>query len=68
MGPDPTTSAADPRGQLHDTPGVWIGDTAAFPTAVGANPMWTCMALARRTARAILADRACSELASVGGR
>jgi choline dehydrogenase-like flavoprotein len=57
MGRDPATSVADPQGQLHDTPGVWIGDTSAFPTAVGANPMWTCMALARRTARAILAAR-----------
>lgn len=55
MGTDPTTSVADPTGQLHDVPGVWIGDTSAFPTAVGSNPMLTCMALARRTAHAILA-------------
>ena len=55
MGTDPGTSAADPEGQLHDVPGVWIGDTSAFPTASGANPMLTCMALARRTAHAILA-------------
>ncbi|MCX4241911.1 GMC oxidoreductase [Paraliomyxa miuraensis] len=57
MGRDPKTSVADPLGQLHDARGVFIGDTSAFPTAVGANPMWTCMALARRTARAILATR-----------
>jgi choline dehydrogenase-like flavoprotein len=50
-------SVADPEGQLHDTPGVWIGDSSAFPTAVGSNPMLTCMALARRTAHAILAAR-----------
>ncbi len=55
MGRDPKTSAADPWGQLHDTPGVWIGDTSAFPTATGTNPMATCMALARRTAHAIAA-------------
>ncbi|MCA9576525.1 MAG: GMC family oxidoreductase [Sandaracinaceae bacterium] len=55
MGTCSTTSVADPDGQLHGTRGVWVGDTSAFPTAVGANPMWTCMALARRTARAILA-------------
>ena len=55
MGQDPQTSVADPEGQLHDTPGVWIGDTSAFPTASGVNPMLTCMALARRTAHAILA-------------
>jgi choline dehydrogenase-like flavoprotein len=59
MGRDPATSVADPGGRLHDTPGVWIGDTSAFPTAVGSNPMLTCMALARRTAHAILAARPC---------
>ncbi|EYB69467.1 GMC oxidoreductase [Deinococcus phoenicis] len=51
MGQDPQTSVADPQGELHDAPGVWIGDTSAFPTSSGANPMITCMALARRTAR-----------------
>jgi len=55
MGTDPATSAANPLGELHDTSGVWIGDTSAFPTAVGVNPMVTCQALARRTAHAILA-------------
>ena len=33
MGADPATSVAVPRGELHDTPGVWIGDASAFPTA-----------------------------------
>jgi len=55
MGGDPATSVADPWGQLHDTPGVWIGDASAFPTATGTNPMATVMALARRTATAIAA-------------
>lgn len=55
MGSDPATSVADPDGELHDMPGVWIGDTSAFPTAVGSNPMVTCMALAHRTATALLA-------------
>ncbi|MEU9117051.1 GMC family oxidoreductase [Streptomyces sp. NPDC048483] len=53
MGPDPRTSVAGPYGELHDTPGVWIGDGSAFPTAAGTNPMVTIMALARRTAGAI---------------
>jgi choline dehydrogenase-like flavoprotein len=57
MGSVAGNSVADPEGQLHDTPGVWIGDASAFPTAVGSNPMLTCMALARRTAHAILAAR-----------
>lgn len=55
MGADPATSVAGPWGELHDTPGVWIGDASAFPTASGTNPMITIMALAGRTAEAILA-------------
>ena len=47
---DPATSVANPQGELHDTPGVWIGDASAFPTATGTNPMITIMALAHRTA------------------
>ncbi|GGS63422.1 GMC oxidoreductase [Planobispora rosea] len=50
MGTDPRTSVARPTGELHDVAGVWIGDTSAFPTPSGANPMLTCMALAHRTA------------------
>jgi choline dehydrogenase-like flavoprotein len=55
MGKDPKTSVANPWGELHDTPGVWIGDASAFPTASGTNPMLTTMALAHRTAEAIAA-------------
>jgi choline dehydrogenase-like flavoprotein len=57
MGSDPTTSVANPYGELHDTPGVWIGDGSAFPTSSGTNPMITIMALARRTAEAIHASK-----------
>ena len=56
MGADPAQSVANPEGELHDTPGVWIGDASAFPTASGTNPMISVMALAHRTAEA-LADR-----------
>jgi choline dehydrogenase-like flavoprotein len=56
MGTDRQSSVADPEGRLHDVRGVWIGDTSAFPTASGVNPMVTVMALARRTAHAILAE------------
>ena len=55
MGADPDTSVAGPWGELHDTPGVWIGDASAFPTSSGTNPMITIMALAHRTGEAILA-------------
>ena len=54
MGSDPSTSVADGRGELHDSPGVWIGDASAFPTAPGVNPMVSIMSLAHRTAEAIL--------------
>ena len=55
MGADPQTSVANPDGELHDTPGVWIGDASAFPTSSGTNPMITIMALAHRTGEAIVA-------------
>lgn len=54
MGNDPQTSVANPWGELHDVKGVWIGDGSAFPTPSGVNPMVSIMALARRTAYAIL--------------
>ena len=38
MGADPQTSVANPYGELHDTPGVWIGDASAFPTSSGHQP------------------------------
>ncbi|OLE38286.1 MAG: hypothetical protein AUG48_02325 [Actinobacteria bacterium 13_1_20CM_3_68_9] len=56
MGADPATSVANPWGELHDTPGVWIGDASAFPTASGTNPMVTIMALARRLSRQPVTD------------
>ncbi|MCW3017538.1 MAG: oxidoreductase GMC-type [Solirubrobacterales bacterium] len=56
MGADPATSVAGPQGELHDTPGVWVGDASAFPSASGTNPMITIMALARRTAHALAAQ------------
>ncbi|HEX6656164.1 MAG TPA: GMC oxidoreductase [Candidatus Limnocylindria bacterium] len=37
--------------------GCYVGDASLFPTASGVNPMLTVMALAERTARAVLADR-----------
>jgi choline dehydrogenase-like flavoprotein len=57
MGTDPATSVARPTGELHDVAGVWIGDTSAFPTPSGANPMLTCMALAHRTAEHLTGQR-----------
>jgi choline dehydrogenase-like flavoprotein len=50
MGKDPAISVADTNGELFDVKGVWVGDGSACPTALGANPMVTIMALAERTA------------------
>ena len=55
MGADPATSVTDPRGELHDTRGVWIGDGSALPSAPGTNPMVSIMAIAHRTAEAMRA-------------
>jgi choline dehydrogenase-like flavoprotein len=57
LGADPAASVADGRGELHDVRGVWIGDAAALPGAPGVNPMLTIMALARRTAHAMVRSR-----------
>jgi choline dehydrogenase-like flavoprotein len=56
MGEQHATSVANPWGELHDTPGVWIGDGSAFPSAPGTNPMISIMALARRTGEALAAS------------
>jgi choline dehydrogenase-like flavoprotein len=50
LGTDPQTSVANTSGELHDTPGVYIGDASGMPTASGTNPMISAMSLAHRTA------------------
>lgn len=55
MGKDSATNVADENGELFDVKGVWIGDGSACPTALGANPMVTIMALAERTSDRMLA-------------
>jgi choline dehydrogenase-like flavoprotein len=64
MGNDPQTSVANPWGELHDTPGVFIGDGSAFPTPSGTNPMISIMALAHRTAEAMAGSREPSAVAA----
>ena len=63
MGADARTHPCDPWGRVRQqargdavVAGLYIGDTSAFPTGLGVNPMLTVMALARRTARTILAE------------
>ncbi|HET9284020.1 MAG TPA: GMC family oxidoreductase [Candidatus Angelobacter sp.] len=56
MGKDPATCVADTNGELYDVKGVWVGDAGACPTALGANPMVTIMALAERTSDRMIAS------------
>jgi long-chain-alcohol oxidase len=58
MGGSPTDSVCDPTGQVWDTPGLYVCDAAAFPTASGVNPMVTIEALAHMNARALAAKLA----------
>ncbi len=54
-GTDPRRSAARPTGEVHGVDGLWIGDGSLLPSAPGANPMLSIMALAWRTADAVIA-------------
>ena len=49
-GRDPRSSAVRPTGEVHGVDGLWVGDGSLLPTAPGANPMISILALAWRTA------------------
>lgn len=60
-GADPREHACDPLGRVRDgaggiVPGLHVADASLFPTSSGVNPMLTVMALAERSARAVLDD------------
>jgi choline dehydrogenase-like flavoprotein len=62
MGADPADHPVDQRGRVRSdvrggiVPGLYVGDSSLFPTAIGVNPMITIMVLARRVARTMLAE------------
>ena len=60
-GNDPRTSAARPSGEVHGVDGLWIGDGSLLPSAPGANPMISIVALAAR-----VADHLVSTLGATG--
>ena len=61
-GADPRRHPSDPWGRVRRdvagslAPGVYVGDGSLLPTACGINPMLTIMAMAERTARAVIED------------
>jgi choline dehydrogenase-like flavoprotein len=55
MGRSAADSVCDPSGQVWDTPGLYVLDGSAFPTASGVNPMVTIESLAHMNARALAA-------------
>jgi choline dehydrogenase-like flavoprotein len=64
MGGDAHDHVCDPEGRVRRSPqrgdridGLYVADASLLPTGIGVNPMITVMALARRVARTVLADR-----------
>ena len=66
MGADPKTSVVRPDGRAHARGGLWVADASVFPTSVGVPPQVTVMALASRTAGAILESLGASQGAAAG--
>lgn len=56
LGADPEDSFADPSGEAHRIPGVWVADGAALPGSVSVDPSLTIMAVARYVAANIAAS------------
>jgi choline dehydrogenase-like flavoprotein len=54
MGSDPTESVCDPSGKLHDLENLYCADGGVFPTGSGYNPTPTIIAVALRTAGAMV--------------
>lgn len=52
LGTDPATSGANPDGQVHGVPGVYVFDGSLLPTGLGVNPQATIMAVS-----SLLTDR-----------
>lgn len=55
-GKGPSDGACDIRGRLYECSNIYVADASAMPTASGANPMISTMALARHTALNIAKD------------
>ncbi|MCU0622261.1 MAG: GMC family oxidoreductase [Gemmatimonadaceae bacterium] len=58
LGVDPATSGANPDGQVHGVPGVYVMDGSLLPTGLGVNPQATIMAISSMLADRLLARNA----------
>lgn len=56
IGGSPETSGCTPGFERHGAPGIYVADGSLLPTAPGANPQLTIMAVADVVARRLLAD------------
>lgn len=55
-GKGPSHGACDTKGRLFECDNVYVADASVMPTASGANPMISTMAIARHTALGIVTD------------
>ena len=55
MGFAPESSAVDPDGQAWECDGAYVVDASVFPTASGANPMLTTLAIAQMLSTRLVA-------------
>jgi choline dehydrogenase-like flavoprotein len=53
MGTAAIGTVTDGAGELRELPGAYVADASLLPTALGANPMITIIAMARRVARGV---------------
>ena len=58
MGEDERETVVDTGGEVRAMPGLFVADASVLPSALGANPMLTIMAFARRIARGLAEDLA----------
>ena len=61
MGDDPYTSATNRYGQIHGISGLYVADNSVIPDLGGANPTLTTVALAIRTADAVIGQAAAGD-------
>lgn len=60
MGKSADTSVVNHLGEAHDVPNLFVIDGSVWPTSAGVNPTATVVAMAMRTAEAIVSERTSS--------